>query len=265
MPTTDRDELKVTVLLHEHSMVRNESILMLGHYKNHTRVLQIVATAVLALIYWYVTAPVNTRIAVDVNPLAWRVALGVAILMPVLCAYLVFDVLHSLYALNLLGTRTSKLEVQVAEIVGPHLMIWERISTKFFSEPLPAGVWNPAYFHSGLAALVALSLMGVFPGLIYDVLWSSPVRVTIAYAEMWFLFGITTCVIVVGACFAYYWEVMRNMRRKAEHWLNDALLVDSKSVATPSVVPTKRPTRRGGQPKRQVSAEQGDPNHYDAI
>lgn len=219
MATNDKRALRVTVLLHEHSMIRNEVIAMIGHYKSHTRVLQLVVTAVVAVVAWWITLPADKPTMIDTDLNAWRAAVGGALLIPILCSYLVMDVLHDLYSLTLLGARTSRLEEQIAEIAGPNLMMWERIASVFFSKFKSGGVFNPAYFHSALAGLTALFLMVGFPLLVYLVLWFSPMRLKILYAEEWFVFCILFCVVVVVLCVVYYWHVLVQMRGLAEHWI----------------------------------------------
>jgi hypothetical protein len=216
----DSRDLQIKILLHEHTMIRNEVLLMLTQYKNHVRVLQLSATGILAIIYWYVSNPIGDF---EMTALAWWMGFGIVFLVPVLCGYLVFDIVHTLYSMALLGARNEVIETQVAKIAGPNLMMWEKISKVFFSRWRPGGVRNPTWFHGLLSAVIIVILMGVVPVCFYWVLLSRADEAGVYSAPWWLGVGALSAVGVVGACFFYGIEVLLRMRPKADQFVTDLM------------------------------------------
>lgn len=201
-------------------MIRGEVLLMLTQYKNHIRVLQLSATAIVAIVSWYVT---NSEVANETIKANWGLGWGVVFMIPLLCGYMIFDILHAIYSMTLLGTRTDTIEKQVAKLAGPNLLIWEQISKVFFSQPRPGGVYNPAWAHAILTMLVISAFMLVVPWSCYDILLNIAHKAGVYNPEWLINAGKLSALIIVCVCFFYGREVLQKMRPKAEIFLADVM------------------------------------------
>lgn len=209
----DIRDLQIKILLHEHKMIRGEVLLMMTQYKNHIRVLQLSATGIVAIVSWYIT---KSDVANETIKANWGLSWGVVFMIPLLCGYMIFDILHAIYSMTLLGARTEKIENQISKLAGPNLLLWEKIAKVFFSKWRPGGVYNPLWAHAALTLLVISAFMLGVPWYGYEILLTTPHKVGICNPEWWITFGKWSAVAIVGVCVFYGWEVLRKMRLKAD-------------------------------------------------
>jgi hypothetical protein len=160
------DVLKV--LLQKYSLLRQEVCLHIGYFKGHVAKFQLMGSALLAA-GTYVLAHSSLFPSEDNWWIWW---LG-ATIIPVMCHYLIFDIIESQYAMILLGERLAVLEEEINEKLGRRVLIWDSLVSPLFWQgirPMP-GVLNPDWFLSFFSLIIAFFDAIAVPSLLYFLLW----------------------------------------------------------------------------------------------
>jgi hypothetical protein len=182
--------------------------------------LQLSSTGIVGIVFWYVT---NAGKANEVIGANWGLSWGVVFMIPLLCGYLIFDILHTIYSMTLLGIRTNTIEDQVTKLAGPNLLMWEKISKVFYSKARPGRVYNPACAHAALTVFVIIIFMLVVPLFGYGKIFSVAHEASMPTGMLMIILGVLSALVIVGICFYYGMEILLKMRPKAEVFVSDLM------------------------------------------
>jgi hypothetical protein len=147
------------LLFKKYSLLKSEIHLHMSNYKKHSKSVQVVATAIYAAVSYLIVE--GKFVPNDSNVLIW--AAGLFLATSLLC-YFVYDILDTLYDINVLGERMIILEENINEVAEHDLLIWERkISAKVHSQhPFP-GVVAPFVMVQIYIGIMLVLVLLAFP------------------------------------------------------------------------------------------------------
>jgi hypothetical protein len=205
------DTETIDLLFKKYSLLKSEVFLLFANYKRHTRYVQLVATALAALLSYLV---VDDRYPPsDGNTVVWLFGLFVAIS---LISYFVQDTLDSIYNMNILGERMAQIERQINEIAQRNLLIWEtEVVERVFVKGIP-GVFAPYKMLQFYVVALLVAVLIVCPVIICVVFWNVPTTYIWpkrAFIIFDFLYSIGSAIglICVAASLFSMREKVRNM------------------------------------------------------
>jgi hypothetical protein len=136
----DKDLL--TVLMQKYSLLKQEAWEYIKHYKSHVVYLQIVATAVFAVVAFLLSHP-----QLKPTPASWFYWWIGATLLTTVSNYLLLHNMDALYQLIMLGQRMAILERRINSLLHTHALMWEtEIVPTFYQDLHPVkGITNPNY------------------------------------------------------------------------------------------------------------------------
>ena len=147
------------ILFKKYTLLKTEIHLHIGNYKKHSKHIQLVATAIFAAVSYLIVE--KHFEPSDSNILIW--AAGIFLATSLLC-YFVYDILDSVYDINVLGERMIILEKEINEVSGRNLLVWEtEISGLVHSQrPFPH-VFPPFVLVQVYVTIMTLLALVVFP------------------------------------------------------------------------------------------------------
>jgi hypothetical protein len=200
----------VAILMQKYSLLRQEVWLHIGYFKGHIAKFQLMGSALLAAGAYILS---NSKLYPS-SENWWVWWLGTTI-VPVMCHYLIFDIIESQYAMILLGERLATLEEEINEKVGRQLLIWESLVSPLFWQglrPMP-GVINPDWFLSLFGFIIASFDAVAVPSLLYSILWKDRDPHSLGMCAAIFC-GVGLMVFSMGASLYCAWRVLLRMRGK---------------------------------------------------
>ena len=208
-------------------MLRAEIIFMLQQYKSHVQAMQLVSGGIIAAGSWVM---LNIDPKKDMSIVQWWVSYGLVSMIPILCAYFIFDVLHSLYSMQLCGSRISSIERHISDIVGPNLLIWDSIPTilfRFNKICLADGIGavnNSVFFHSILTFILFIIVIVVMPcSILYYLLQHHSNMIGDFSARMSIALSTLSTILIAVACTFYGFQSLRKQRRKIDCYIKRLL------------------------------------------
>jgi len=121
---------KAEILMKKYGLLRDEVTTLISIYKTHVRHFLTILTAILVLLGYLIgkQQPIHS----------WVFWLAVSFFTTTAISYVVFDVLQSLFSINVLGARLSVIEEKINSLAGERLLQWETLS------PCRALCWKSA-------------------------------------------------------------------------------------------------------------------------
>jgi hypothetical protein len=225
MIVSESDILKI--LMQKYALLKQEVCLHIGYFKGHVAKFQLMGSALLAAGAYIIS---NSKILYPGRENWWIWWLGTTIL-PVMCHYLIFDIIESQYALILLGERLATLEEEVNERVGRRLLIWDSlVSPLFWQGPRPMpGVINPDWFLSLYGLIIAFFDAVALPSLLYGMLWRVRDSSSLGMRAAIFC-GIGFMALSMSVSLYCAWRVLLRMRGKPRVLFRQMTQRDSTTV-----------------------------------
>jgi hypothetical protein len=219
-------ETKIELAMKEYTLLRQEIWLHIGFFKGHVTKFQLMGSAILA-VGAYVLSNATLFPNHD-NWWAWWVG---ATIVPILCHYLIFDVIGTQYAIILLGERVATLEEELNAYMERRLFIWETLVTPLFwrrFRPMQ-GVINPDWFLGFFGGVIAVFNSLLVPIFLYAVLWKIQPESLAMKSAIWGGLGAAitfTCITLYA-----YWRVQLKMRGKPRLLFRRMALRDAEATA----------------------------------
>lgn len=164
---------KADLLMRKYTLLKQEVHLLLGRYKSHVTHVQIILTAIIAVI--------GLSLAKDAYFLTSSRMFWILITFSIITivSYVVFDVIETQYCIIILGARMAILEEMINKLANQNLLTWERkVAGDIYGGSFsPVGdVWHPDYFLS--LYLVVLIAASIFLPPVYMAyrFWDSPLE-----------------------------------------------------------------------------------------
>jgi hypothetical protein len=149
------------MLLEQYKIRCQEMLVMVPLYKTHVRNFQIIAGAILGGTAFALSRP--DSLPTKGNwPLWW----AIATLIPVVTAYLMLDILATIYTMQIVGEGIASIERQLNDYLLARLFNWEQlISEPFFTRLSPtAGVINPGWLVGAFGIFIYAAITLGVPG-----------------------------------------------------------------------------------------------------
>src|SRR5689334_7605397 len=109
----DKMKLQGEILLHEHSSIRDEIIMLLNQYKDHVNLIHITSGAFLGSLSWVI---LNNDKVSNINMINISISILISILFPLVLTYMFFDVMHTMFSMQIAGGRISTIETRINDI-----------------------------------------------------------------------------------------------------------------------------------------------------
>lgn len=132
---------------------------------------------------------------------------------------MVFDTMHSMYSLKIMRARTKSIEDRVNKLLKQNILIWSKMDNLYFETFRPNGINNPGVFHSFVAVIMFITVMGLLPFWGYVVLYGHWREAHIEFPYILIYSGCLFTVFMLTSCIYYGIEVLLHVTRNVDDYI----------------------------------------------